>query len=109
MKIEKIRKGFYTDGEKIYSYNGGACVWCEIREESENFLKSGNEEARTQNYGEEVKKVKSGMTFCNGQIVVIDGNAIEITKISPINPKYDGKGCCVSHDGYTEKKVIVKK
>lgn len=107
MNVQNIKKGFYTDGNRIFSNSyGKAVVWCEITEESDLFLKNGNEMARFHD-DLEVSKVKVGMEFCNGQIKVVDKNAIEIQKIVPVNPVYDKKGYCIKHDGYREWREVV--
>ncbi|EOT28578.1 hypothetical protein C805_00099 [Eubacterium sp. 14-2] len=107
MNVQNIKKGFYTDGNRIFScYWGKTVIWTPVREESDCFLKSGNEMARFHE-DLDVSKVKPGMEFCQGQIKVLDKNTIEILKISPVNPVYNKKGCCVSHEGYTEQRVTV--
>lgn len=107
MNVQNIKKGFYTDGTRIFScYWGKAMVWTPKREESDWFLKKGNEMARFHE-DLEVSKVKPGMEFCDGQIKVLDKNTIEISTIVPINPVYDKKGCCVSHEGYKEYRTNV--
>lgn len=106
--LQKIKKGYYTDGERIFSNEcGKACVWMPVREESNVWLKAGNETARCfENI--EVKPVKAGMTFYNGQIEVIDKNTIKITFVERINAKYDEKGYCISFDGYENHEMIQK-
>lgn len=100
MNVQNIKKGFYTDGENVFSKEFGMIAqWLPCREESEWFLKKGNECAKfTEDL--EVKPVKAGMIFCNGEIVVLNKNMIEITEVVPINPLYNEKGYCIKKDGY---------
>lgn len=108
MNVQNIKKGFYTDGERIFSnYCGQVSVWCESREESEHWLASGNEMARFHD-DLEVKPVKPGMEFYNGEIKVIDKNTIEALRVDRINPVYDSKGYCIKLDGYRKIRVIKK-
>jgi hypothetical protein len=107
MNVQNIKKGFYTDGNRIFScYWGKAMVWTRATRGLENFLDSGNEMARFHD-NLEVSKVKPGMEFYQGQIKVLDKNTIEILKISPVNPVYDEKGNCVSFDRYTARRVTI--
>ena len=116
MKLGKIKTGFYTDGENIYSnVNGTVCVWqkCDRNEGQAAeylFCKIGNIPARI--FAEwkdlEVKKVKAGDSFYGGEITVVDEKSIEITVISLVNPVYDGD-VLVSYDGYEETKSVVNK
>ena len=92
MKLEKIRKGYYTDGQKLYCGNGTQrpLVMLETREESENFIAMGNEWASvTPGSGWEeieVRPAKVGETFCNGEVKVIEKNLIESTCVMPLSP-----------------------
>lgn len=85
-------------------------IWIAKHEESEYFLKHGSDVARIgeRDYGAEVKPVKAGMTFLNGEIVVIDKNTIGIQFVKPVNPLYDSRGYCVAHDGYKEWRGLYK-
>ena len=110
MKVQNIKKGFYTDGERLFSKADGyrgAMVWMPSKEESTLFLASGNYGARFHE-DIEVRPVKAGMLFHNGEIEVIDKNTILITKITPINPKYDAKGHCIAKDGYKTEDAVVR-
>lgn len=107
MKLSNIKTGFYTDGEKLYSkIDGNICVWMPHREESDLQLKNGTDVAKVKcsDLEIEVKPVKEGMSFCGGEIEVINKTVISGIEIHPINPVYDKKGYCVKHDGYKELK-----
>lgn len=110
MKLGNIKNGFYTDGKNLFSYiNGHVCIWLKSIEESVNmtYLANGTDIARAafNDPNTEVKPAKAGMTFCNGEITVIDKNTIEGIEIRPINPKYDKKGYCISHEGFKTRIV----
>lgn len=106
-QLQKIKKGFYTDGENLYSnVEGMVCVWCKAERDLKLFLDHGNEPARCHDE-KIVKPVKPGMRFCDGEIRVIDKESIEILRIEAVNRKVDSRGYTVSFDGYTERKVIV--
>lgn len=108
MKLNNIKNGFYTDGENLYSnICGQVCIWLKSTRESNDFLSKGTDVARAafSDPNMEVKPAKAGMSFCNGEITVIDKNTIQGIEIRPINPKYNGRGCCIGHDGYKKHTV----
>lgn len=116
MKLGKIKTGFYTDGENIFSnVNGSVCVWQKCnRAEGQAagylFSKIGNTPAKISSDLDEleVKKVKTGDSFYGGEINVVDQKSIEITEIVMMNPVYE-KGLLVSYGGYKERKAVVNK
>ena len=106
MKLGKIRKGYYTDGQKLYCGNGSSrpIVMCECREESENFIATGNEWASIRTFqgweDVEVRPAKVGETFCNGEVKVIEKNVIEYTCVMPLNPEFNENGTYKNWNGY---------
>jgi len=107
MNVQNIKKGFYTDGEKIFSkVMGVVCVWNPAHEENDLWMKAGNEPSRYHD-DLEVSKVKPGMEFCNGEIKVLDKNTIEVLRVAPINAVSNKKDYCVKFDGYKNYRQTV--
>lgn len=115
MKLGKIKTGFYTDGENLFSYVGGrVCVWCKC-DRTEGFAAGylfqqlGNHPARIhiEDADTDVSPVKSGESFYGGEIVVEDKKVAFITEITLKNPVYKGE-CLVSYDGYSESKKRIR-
>lgn len=108
IKLKNIKNGFYTDGKDLFSkVNGHPCVWLASRSASDWFLASGTEiaKARYEDLFKDVRPVEPGMTFFDGEVTVLDADTIQGILINPINPKYNSRGYCISHEGYTKKLI----
>lgn len=112
MKLANIRKGLYTDGEYLYSkMYGRIIVFTPPEEENGLFLKCGVNVSFVSfdDIAEkEVKKAKVGQSFFDGKLEVIEKDVVRYLAIYPVNPVYDKKGYCLSHDGYTEEWEIMR-
>lgn len=112
MKLKEIKKnGFYTDGEYVYKKekNNDFTTYDDVSEESECFLKAGVRpcgifKSMLEN---EVRLVKDGETFYNGNIKVINKKTLEVVSFHVLNRVEDKRGYTISHDGYREYKKII--
>lgn len=115
MKLGRIKTGFYTDGEKLFSYVGGrVCVWCAC-DRTEGFAAGhlfqqlGNHPARirVEDADTEVRPVKAGEVFYDGEIVIEEKKVAIVTEISLKNPIYKGE-YLISYDGYSDNKKRIR-
>ena len=73
------------------------------------FLKHGVEECGIFPFmlEKEVRLVKAGEEFFNGNIKVIDKKILKVKAVKVLNRKEDNKGCTLSHNGYEEFEKVI--
>lgn len=110
MLVREIKKdGFYTNGEVVLFKNKAGRVVCfqNCTEASDLFLAKGNETAFF-NENVEIREIIKNEIV--GEIKIIDKKTVELTKIMPLNAKYDAKGYCVNANEvrYKTSKQMIK-